>query len=231
MFRRLIVILVAAVACLLPASESVSATASIAGGAYTYDATIEQRVDACTRALDLDSALARGAWEGVAGTTTVDAAPFTYDVPTISRAKAHDFDDAPASPARLGDAPEGSAPLSHLARGASTTPSTFSSATEAEIPGTIYREGAPSPSNLRVRPGEDALSFRDSLSNPWPLAEGQRPVFRPGEPYFGVETAKLPPGSVVPDGVPPGHVSVIGVDPGVIKDAVIQQPPWPRFPK
>ncbi len=100
----------------------------------------------------------------------------------------------------------------------------------ATIPGR-FREGAPSPSNLRVRPGEEALSFRDSLSNPWPLAEGQRPVFRPGEPYFGVNTAKLPAGSVIPEGVPPGHVSVVGVDPGVIRDAVIQQPPWPRFPK
>ena len=166
-----------------------------------------------------------------APTTTASAAAYTYDVPTITRVGVPAIGAAEASPPQRSVAQEGFAAPTSEASGSSTTPVAAFLATEAEIPGTIYREGAPSPSNLRVRPGEDALSFRDSLSNPWPLAEGQRPVFRPGEPYFGVETAKLPPGSVVPDGVPPGHVSVIGVDPGVIKDAVIQQPPWPRFPK
>ena len=163
--------------------------------------------------------------------SVVHAGPLVYDEPVLARAEAQPLGYAGASPGLLGAVYEVPASWPAKAPGASTTRLARSVATEAEIPGTIYREGAPSPSNLRVRPGEDALSFRDSLSNPWPLAEGQRPVFRPGEPYFGVETAKLPPGSVVPDGVPPGHVSVIGVDPGVIKDAVIQQPPWPRFPK
>jgi hypothetical protein len=51
------------------------------------------------------------------------------------------------------------------------------------------------------------LSFRDSLSNPMtpgtpgPLG-GNRPVLRPGEPYMAIDTSKLPPGSVRPDGVP-----------------------------
>lgn len=167
---------------------------------------------------------------GAASTTAAGAFAYDYDFPNNTRVDAHS-DALDNAPSRQVKGWKVAAPTHFKAQGPPTTSHSRNIATEAEIPGTIYREGAPSPSNLRVRPGEDALSFRDSLSNPWPLAEGQRPVFRPGEPYFGVETAKLPPGSVVPDGVPPGHVSVMGVDPGVIKDAVIQQPPWPRFPK
>src|SRR5260370_27417535 len=34
------------------------------------------------------------------------------------------------------------------------------------IPPVIYRGGKPSPSNLKLRPGDDTLSYRDSLSNP-----------------------------------------------------------------
>jgi hypothetical protein len=45
---------------------------------------------------------------------------------------------------------------------------------------------------------------------------------RPGEPYIEVNTAKLPPGSVIPDNVPPGHVSVNNVPVIVIQDAVGQ---------
>ena len=37
-------------------------------------------------------------------------------------------------------------------------------------------------------------------------------------------------GSVVPDDVPPGHVSVSGVDVATLRDAVIEQAPWPRWP-
>jgi hypothetical protein len=33
------------------------------------------------------------------------------------------------------------------------------------VPTQIFRKGTPSPSNLRLRPGEEALSFRGSLSN------------------------------------------------------------------
>ena len=95
-----------------------------------------------------------------------------------------------------------------------------------KIPPVIYRGGKPSPSNMKLRPGEDALSFRDSLSNPLPKTE--RPVFRPGDDYIGIDTSKLPPGSVVPDNVPPGHVSVQGVTPEQLQQAVIERGKFPK---
>src|SRR5262249_12573738 len=72
------------------------------------------------------------------------------------------------------------------------------------IPGQIFREGTPNPSNLRPRPSDQGvLSFRDSLSNPWTPPElrppNWQPVFRPGEPYFSIDTSQLPPGAVYPD--------------------------------
>ena len=91
----------------------------------------------------------------------------------------------------------------------------------------IYREGGPSPSNLKVRPGEDGVSFRNSLSNPYPLHGGQRPVFRPGEQYIGVDPAKLPRGSVIPDNVPPGHVTVRGVDVETLQGAIVERGKFP----
>ena len=95
-----------------------------------------------------------------------------------------------------------------------------------EIPPIIYRGGKPSPSNLKQGPGEDALSFRDSLSNPLPKTD--RPVFRPGDDYIGIDTSKLPPGSVVPDNVPLGHVSVKGVTPEQLQKAVIERDKFPK---
>jgi hypothetical protein len=98
-----------------------------------------------------------------------------------------------------------------------------------EVPPFIYRGGGTSPSNFRLRPGEEALSFRDSLSDPLPPA---KPVFTKPE-YVEVDTSKLPPGSVVPDGVvgsaetPPGHVSVYVDDPKVLQDAATKF----KFPK
>jgi len=94
------------------------------------------------------------------------------------------------------------------------------------VPAIIYRSGKPSPSNLQARPGEDALSFREALSNPWPMRD--RPVFRPGDDYFGIDTSRLPPGSVLPDHDPPGHVSVLNVSAEALKDAVVERG---RFPK
>ena len=93
-------------------------------------------------------------------------------------------------------------------------------------PKVIYREGNPSPSNLKVRPGEEAISFRDSLSNPLP--KGERPVLRPGENYFGVDTSKLPPGSVTIDKFPPGHVSVRNISPDTLKEAVSERGKFPK---
>src|SRR4051812_16898513 len=73
----------------------------------------------------------------------------------------------------------------------------------------VYGAGNPSPANLRPRPVDQGkLSFRDSLSNPWPLKSGQRPVFEPGDTYFGIDASRQHPGSLVKDDDPPGHVFV-----------------------
>ena len=67
------------------------------------------------------------------------------------------------------------------------------------------------------------------LSDPLPPG---KPVFTKSE-YVEVDTSKLPPGSVVPDGVvgsaatPPGHVSVYVDDPKVLQDAAVKF----KFPK
>jgi len=90
----------------------------------------------------------------------------------------------------------------------------YQTAGTCPIPTLIYRGGTGGPSNFTPRPVDDGmLSTRDSLSNPWPLRPGQRPVFPVGEPIQVINTSMLPPGSVRPDGQPygpmrPGHVSV-----------------------
>jgi hypothetical protein len=102
-------------------------------------------------------------------------------------------------------------------------------AAKETVPPTIYREGNPSPGNLTPRAVDKGnLSFRDSLSNPWPLEPGQRPVLRSGESYFGVNTSKLPPGSVIPDNLPPGHISVKDVPAPTLKDAVSERAKFPK---
>lgn len=53
----------------------------------------------------------------------------------------------------------------------------------------IYRCGGKSPSNFRLREGENAVSFRDSLSNP--VSPG-RPAVHPGKDNVGVDTSTLP---------------------------------------
>lgn len=79
-----------------------------------------------------------------------------------------------------------------------------------DVPSIIWREGRPSPSNMGN--GSEGLSFRDSLSNPYPTPDGMQPVFR--REAYAIDTSKLPPGSVTPDGMfdskitPPGHVTV-----------------------
>ncbi len=46
-------------------------------------------------------------------------------------------------------------------------------------------------------------------------------MFRYGEPYFAVDTNRLPTGTVVFDKQPHGHVSVTGVDCDTIKAAIL----------
>jgi hypothetical protein len=117
------------------------------------------------------------------------------------------------------------------AEGVLTPRSGVAAETAGEIPAVIYRDGGKSPSNFRLREGESALSFRDSMSNPLPPGHA---VLRPGKDWVGIDTSKLPRGSVVPDGVPgseltpPGHVSVYVNDPELLKAAIIESG---RFPK
>ncbi len=99
-------------------------------------------------------------------------------------------------------------------------------------PGTLYRGGKTNPGNLTPRPSDNGmLSTRDSLSNPWPLKPGQKPPLPAGEPIQVIDTSKLPPGTVVPDGVPygtqpPGHVSVgPHVPAGTVKGAIVETIP------
>lgn len=81
--------------------------------------------------------------------------------------------------------------------------------------GIIFRGGSQTDNALTDK--GTGLSFRDSLSNP---IDGP-PVLRPGEKYFGVDTSKLPKGSVVPDNVPPGHVGVRGLTPDQVRQAIV----------
>jgi RHS repeat-associated protein len=92
----------------------------------------------------------------------------------------------------------------------------------------IFRNGGSNPSNLTPREsiGEKDLSFRDSLSNPYP--KGEQPVFRPGGQYIEVDPSKLPSGSVIYDNNPAGHVSVSPVGPGTIRDAIINKGSFPK---
>jgi hypothetical protein len=66
--------------------------------------------------------------------TTLAIAPtygYHYDVATIARVEVHEFDDAPASTARLEDVREGSVSPSVESRGTSTTPLARSVATNS----------------------------------------------------------------------------------------------------
>lgn len=84
--------------------------------------------------------------------------------------------------------------------------------------GIIYRTGSRTPHALTDSSG---VSFRDSVSSSTSAAHPQ--VFRPGDKIWGVDTSRLPPGSVVRDGRPPGHVSV-SATPEQITAAIIDDP-------
>lgn len=94
--------------------------------------------------------------------------------------------------------------------------------------GVIYRGGGTNPGNLTPGAGHQGqLSFRQTLSNPWPLPEGSIPVLRPGKPYFAVDVNRLPYGSVILDNMPPGHVSVINVAVETLKRAIVYTGKFP----
>jgi hypothetical protein len=88
----------------------------------------------------------------------------------------------------------------------------------AEEGGVIYRTGSRTENALTDPSG---VSLRDSVSSS--LSAEHPQVFRPGDKIWGVDTAKLPPGSVVRDGTPAGHVSVFA-SPEEINAAVVEDP-------
>jgi hypothetical protein len=87
-----------------------------------------------------------------------------------------------------------------------------------DIGGIIYRTGSRTDNALTDASG---VSFRDSVSSS--LSSEHPQVFRPGDKIWGLDTSKLPAGSVVRDGVPPGHVSVYAT-PEQIRAAIVQDP-------
>jgi hypothetical protein len=87
--------------------------------------------------------------------------------------------------------------------------------------GKIFRAGRTNPGNFTPRAGEEAVSFRNSLSNP--IDSKANPVFKPGTDFVEVDVARLPNAKVVLDNSPPGHVSVSGASAQELKDAVIDR--------
>ena len=60
------------------------------------------------------------------------------------------------------------------------------------------------------------------------LQPGQRPVFRLGQDYFGIDVSLLPSEAIIRDNNPPGHVGNRGVPPQELKDAVVEQGTLPK---
>jgi hypothetical protein len=90
------------------------------------------------------------------------------------------------------------------------------------IPERLYRLGKPNPGNLKARPGEDGVSFWDTLANPQSHPAGGQPIFPPGKPWFAVDPKRLPNGSVIPT-PPQGHWIVKNVPPEQIREAVVER--------
>ncbi len=96
----------------------------------------------------------------------------------------------------------------------------------AALPDRIFRgarEG--NAKDVSLRPGETAVSFRDSSTNPLPLPGSRsQPVLRPGQKFIEVDPLKLPRRSVLVDGgtngLPSGHVSVIATAEEIIEATV-----------
>jgi hypothetical protein len=78
---------------------------------------------------------------------------------------------------------------------------------------TLFRTGSRT-DNALTDPG--GVFFRDSVSS---SADGVQ-TFKPGEKIWAVSTDRLPPGSVIRDGIPHGHVTV-NATPGEIRAATV----------
>lgn len=150
---------------------------------------------------------------GSAGAWTTHDGIRMYDSPVPARSGVSADASASEASFRVSGLREWSAFRASAIGRASTTPSAIFMATEA---GTIYRTGSRTDGALTDATG---LSFRDSISS---SADGAQ-VFKPGDKIWAVDTAKLPAGSVVRDGVPAGHVSV-NATPDAIRAAVFGDP-------
>ena len=135
--------------------------------------------------------------------------------------------ETPHGTGRAGPPCKPSAPSTGASRGdgASTNDPGYTSG-KALVVTKLYRSGKPKPSNIRSRPGEDGVSFRDTLSNPWPLGPGQKPIFPLGGRFFAVDPSRLPDGSVIQT-PPEGHWIIKGVPPDLIKQAVTERGAFP----
>lgn len=149
----------------------------------------------------------------VVAPAVVHASTCTYDVCVIARVEVHATGAGEAELAQLSVVQWWHVSPPALAASTSTTPHSRSVATES---GAIYRTGSRTDGALTDPTG---VSFRDSISS---SADGAQ-VFKPGDKIWAVDTAELPPGSVVRDGVPAGHVSV-NATPGAIRAAVFDDP-------
>ena len=113
-----------------------------------------------------------------------------------------------------------------IARGACPTNPEVARAVELREVIRFYRAGGRNLGNFRLRPGESMISARTSLSNPWPLSPGQRPVFRLGDDYVEIDPGRLSGGYEI-DIEPDGHVSITA-SPEVIQNAVIGKGRLPK---
>lgn len=117
--------------------------------------------------------------------------------------------------------------------GARTAPAIVAEAASLEstaVPDNIYRGATPgNPNHVKLRAGEEAVSFRGSLSNALPEAGAPpQPVLKPGRNFIDVQTSKLPAGSVAADGgtvvkgvkMPHGHVSVTASEEAIVNATV-----------
>ena len=154
-------------------------------------------------------------------TTTVSAASYTYDVPSTTRVEVHEIGASGAGPAQFNAVGEGSAPQSHLARGASTTPMVSLVATNTVRSTSIVDDVI-----AETQAGARNLTSRYTLTADEALTAGERwvgsgytEIGKPGSGVFrsadGTRQFRIDNGSITgahSPGVP--HVHLETVAPG-----------------
>jgi len=174
-----------------------------------------------------------GAVVGAGVQTVAEAMPAANAAPAAATQGSANAGTPTPSTAPVNNAAPATPLASEIPAAPATTPAAPATASAAPaVPPLVYRGGGKNPGNLTPRPVDQGmLSTRDSLSNPWPLAPGQKPPLPAGQPIQVIDTSKLPAGSVVPDGapngdLPAGHVSIgPNVPADVVKDAIVETIP------